>query len=158
MAGRNHSPRLSGARLPLPGVRTLLLAALVLMALLLIAFAALATDEAAGGAQAEAAGVSKDVQTGHYHGGGFPSTPVDFGVSADRRRIKNFKTRAKLDCKSGGFVVATFVFRKIVFRKMGQLIAPDRARGAIRARVVLPNGIKCKQFFGPTGWTARYVG
>jgi hypothetical protein len=184
MTGRHRSEaRWRGARSLLSDVPALLLA----LALFLLAFALFAR-EANGGPEAGASAATKDVQTGHYHGGGFPSTPVDFGVSADRRRIKNFKTRAKLDCKQGGFFVGYFVFRKILIDRMGiqrsasggrfaktlrgrfrgggryrirvrgNLIAPERARGRIRARVSLPQNVECRQVFGPVGWTARYVG
>jgi hypothetical protein len=168
-----------GTRSPLPGLPALLL----VPALLLLTFA-LSAGEATGGPRA----ATKDVQTGHYHGGGFPSTPVDFGVSANRRKVKNFKTRAKLECKQGPFLVGEFVFRKILIEKMGiqrtpsggrfaktlrgrfrgggryrirvrgNLIAPERARGRIRARVSLPQDVECRQVFGPVGWTARFVG
>ena len=175
-----HAAGLRGVRLLVPQA----LAILVAVTLLLVVFAAFA-GKANGGAEAGASAASPDVQTGRYHGGGFPSTPVNFGVSANRQRIKNFRTRVKLDCYRGGIFVGNLVFKRIVIQKIhiqrtqaggrfvyvdrahlsgggravlrinGVLIAPNRARGKIRLRA-RGRGVSCRQVFGPTSWTARH--
>jgi hypothetical protein len=131
---------------------------------------------------------SDRIHPGHYSGGGFPSTPVDFGVSGDRRRVKNFKTRIVLSCKQNGRYVGDLTVRRIVFDKIpiqdaarggrfirtghvrfrggghlqvrvrGILIAPERARGYLTGHARLPDDITCRPFFGPIDWRARYVG
>jgi hypothetical protein len=131
---------------------------------------------------------AEQIHPGHYSGGGFPSTPVDFGVSADRHRVKSFTTRVKMDCRHNGQFLGELTLKRIVFRPIpihrtaaggrfdrtgrgrftgggrfkvvvhGILIAPERARGKIRARARLPGDVVCVPAFGPIGWTARFVG
>lgn len=130
----------------------------------------------------------EEIEAGHYSGGGFPSTPVDFGVSASRTIVKHFTTRLKLDCKQGGRWVGELVVKRAVFSPIpivkttkggrftrnavlhyqgggklrltlrGDLLAPDRAKGVLTAHARLPGGISCKPFFGPIRWTARHGG
>ena len=139
-------------------------------------------------AEADARRAAEQIHPGHYSGGGFPSTPIDFGVSANRRKVKNFTTRVKMDCKRnhqflGQLTLKRIVFRPIPIRKTvaggsfdrtgrgrfsgggrfkvvvhGILLAPERARGKLRARARLPGDVVCKPAFGPIGWDARFVG
>ena len=131
---------------------------------------------------------AEQIHPGHYSGGGFPSTPVDFGVSASRRKVKNFITRIVMDCNQGRDFVGTLTLKRVVFSVIriektatggrfekvararfrgggrlkvivrGYLIAPERAHGRLRARARLPGDIVCKPYFGPIGWTARFAG
>jgi hypothetical protein len=130
----------------------------------------------------------EEIHPGHYSGGGFPSTPVDFGVTASRGKVKKFTTRLKLDCKQGGRWVGELVVKRAVFAPIpiaktakggrfarngvihykgggklrltlhGELLAPDRAKGVLTAHAHLPGNVSCKPFFGPIRWTARYLG
>jgi hypothetical protein len=139
-------------------------------------------------AEAGRARVAQQIHPGHYSGGGFPSTPVDFGVSANRRKVKHFHTRFKMDCKQDGQFVGELTITRFVIssipiqqtarggtfirtahvhfsqggrlrvRIRGDLIAPERAKGVIRPRARLPGGLVCKPFFGPINWTARFLG
>lgn len=139
-------------------------------------------------AEAEQARVTALIHPGRYSGGGFPSTPVSFGVSANRAKVKRFTTRFKLDCKHNHRFVGELTVKRMVFKPIpiqetarggrflrtghvrfsggghlrvrvrGELIAPERAKGVIRPRARLPGDLVCKPFFGPINWTARFVG
>lgn len=139
-------------------------------------------------AEAGTAPGSDQIHPGRYSGGGFPSTPINFGVSANRAKVKNFTTRFKLDCKQDGRLVGELIVRRLVFSVIpiqetarggrftrtsvvrfrqggklrvtvrGLLLAPERARGVLTAVARLPDGVICTPFFGPIRWTARYVG
>jgi hypothetical protein len=85
-------------------------ACLLLSGLLLVS--ALAVVPAS---QASEGNAPEEIQPGPYSGGGFPSTPIDFGVSADRHKVKRFTTRFKLDCKHGGRWVGELIVKKLVF-------------------------------------------
>jgi hypothetical protein len=156
-----------------------------LIGLLLLMLPALALPTASVAAEAPP---PKEIEAGHYSGGGFPSTPVDFGVAASRASVKHFTTRLKLDCKQGGSWVGELVVKRAVFTSIpivktadggrfnrnavfhyrgggklrltlrGTLLAPDRAKGVLTAHAHLPGGISCKPFFGPIRWTARHAG
>ncbi|MGE5407789.1 MAG: hypothetical protein ACM3NV_04180 [Syntrophothermus sp.] len=85
--------------------------------LLSIALLTLSAGLAGAPASAGAAPAPAEVHPGHYSGGGFPSTPIEFGVTADRKEVERLTTRIKLDCKHGGAWVGELTVKRVVFVK-----------------------------------------